>query len=78
MSKIMLNGFRINPAHTDLQAILLSNLLWYDKVRNQIKVGNKSLNYYIENDEKYLTTLTQAELPGKNIMALEFSVLSPT
>lgn len=78
MSKIMLNGFRIDPIHTDLQAILLSNLLWYDKVQNRIKVGNKSLNYYIENDEKHLTTLTQAELPGKNIMALEFSVLSPT
>ena len=77
MSKILLNGFRIDPSHTDLEAILLSKMFWYDKINNKIKVGNKELNYYIENDEKYLTTLTQAELPGKNILALEFSILSP-
>jgi hypothetical protein len=76
MSKILLNGFRTDPNHTDLEAILLSRLFWYDKINNKIKVGNKVLNYYIENEEKYLTTLTQAELPGKNILALEFSVLS--
>ena len=52
-------------------------MFWYDKINNKIKVGNKELNYYIENDEKYLTTLTQVELPGKNILALEFSILSP-
>lgn len=78
MSKIILNGFRISPLQSDLDAIMLKNLLWYDKINILLKVGNKRLNYYIENEEKYLTTFTQEELPLKTILPLEFNVLSPT
>ena len=78
MSKIILNGFRISPLQSDLDTIMLKNLLWYDKINTLLKVGNKRLNYYIENEEKYLTTFTQEELPLKTILPLEFNVLSPT
>lgn len=77
MSKIIFDGFRISEAQTDQEAILIKNIVWYDKVHNFIKVGNKVLNYYVENNEKVLTTLTQAELPGKAILPLEFSVITP-
>ena len=39
-------------------------------------VGSKKLNYYVENNEKILTTLTQMELPNKIVLPLEFSVIS--
>ena len=76
MSKIILNGFRIDSSHTDLQAVLLKNLLWYDQITGSLKIGSKKLNYYIENNEKILTTLSQMELPNKIVKLLEFSVVS--
>lgn len=76
MSKIILNGFRIDSTHTDLQAILIKNLLWYNSINFSLMVGSKKLNYYVENNEKILTTLTQMELPNKIVLPLEFSVIS--
>lgn len=76
MSKIILNGFRIDSTHTDLQAILVKNLLWYNSINSSLMVGSKKLNYYVENNEKILTTLTQIELPNKIVLPLEFSVIS--
>ena len=76
MSKIILNGFRIDSTHTDLQAILIKNLLWYNSINSSLMVGSKKLNYYVENNEKILTTLTQMELPNKIVLPLEFSVIS--
>ena len=76
MSKIILNGFRIDSTHTDLQAILIKNLLWYNSINFSLMVGSKKLNYYVENNEKILTTLTQIELPNKIVLPLEFSVIS--
>lgn len=76
MSKIILNGFRIDSTHTDLQAILIKNLLWYNSINSSLMVGSKKLNYYVENNEKILTTLTQIELPNKIVLPLEFSVIS--
>lgn len=76
MSKIILNGFRIDSTHTDLQAILIKNLLWYNSINSLLMVGSKKLNYYVENNEKILTTLTQIELPNKIVLPLEFSVIS--
>lgn len=76
MSKIILNGFRIDSTHTDLQAILIKNLLWYNSINSSLMIGSKKLNYYVENNEKILTTLTQIELPNKIVLPLEFSVIS--
>lgn len=76
MSKIILNGFRVESTHTDLQAILIKNLLWYNSINSSLMIGSKKLNYYVENNEKILTTLTQIELPNKIVLPLEFSVIS--
>lgn len=76
MSKIILDGYRIDPSHDDISAFLLKNMVWYDKPRSEIKVGNKRLNYYLENDVKVLTTFTQDEMPGRVILPVEFTVLS--
>lgn len=83
MSKIVMNGFRTDASLEDIDALLLKNILWYDSVKNQIKVGNKVLNYYIDEtlpaddiySKRVLTTLTQAEAPTKTIFPLEFNVL---
>lgn len=77
MSKVILNGFRINELHNDGKAILLKDVLWFDNINNQIKVGDRVLNYYIENNKKILTTLNQSEIIGKTIYPIEFTIVSP-
>ena len=49
---------------------------WYNSINSSLMVGSKKLNYYVENNEKILTTLTQIELPNKIVLPLEFSVIS--
>lgn len=77
MSKVLMEGFKTKVTVEDFDAILLKNLLWYDHVNNQLKVGNKRLNYYYDapTNKNVLTTLTQSELPAKNVLPVEFTTI---
>lgn len=77
MSKIILDGFKTDVTHEDQDAILIRNILWYDKINGLLKVGNKQLNYYFDDiiNQNVYTVLTQSELPAKNVLPVEFTII---
>lgn len=77
MSKIILEGFKTKVTLDDSDAILLTQLFWYDKINNELKVGSKRLNYYFDSvlNKNILTTKTQTELPSKNVLPVEFKAI---
>lgn len=78
MSKIIMEGFRTDATMENIDAIHTTQLFWYDKVNQCLKVGAKKLNYYIDTtvtpQVKVLTLLQPTDNPSLNILPVEFTI----